>query len=91
MPVGKSNLGFRDQRLALQWVQSNIRLFGGDPGHVTIFGQSAGGQSVATHMVSPGSAGLFHRGISQSGDIDNVQTLREAMDAADFVAKKVHT
>ena len=61
------NYGLQDQQAALRWVQSNIARFGGDPGNVTIFGESAGGVSVHAHMISPQSAGLFHRGIVQSG------------------------
>jgi para-nitrobenzyl esterase len=64
-PVG--NQGLRDQQLALRWVKENIASFGGDPGNVTIFGESAGAGSVCMHMVSPGSRGLFHRAASQSG------------------------
>ncbi|KAK7085733.1 hypothetical protein SK128_002667, partial [Halocaridina rubra] len=61
------NLGMKDQVLALQWVQENIRTLGGDPAQVTIFGESAGGMSVHYHMVSPMSKGLFQRAIAQSG------------------------
>jgi para-nitrobenzyl esterase len=64
-PVG--NQGLLDQRHALRWVQENIRAFGGNPGNVTIFGESAGAGSVCMHTVSPGSQGLFHRAVSQSG------------------------
>ncbi|HJT59254.1 MAG TPA: carboxylesterase/lipase family protein [Ktedonobacteraceae bacterium] len=64
---GITNLGMLDQIAALTWVQENIAHFGGDPTNVTIFGESAGGMSVATLMAMPGVAGLFHRGIAQSG------------------------
>lgn len=60
------NLGLLDQRLALEWVRDNAAAFGGDPAQVTIFGQSAGGGSVAAHLVSPPSWPLFSRVISQS-------------------------
>lgn len=60
------NFGVRDQRLALIWVQKNIASFGGDPSSVTIFGQSAGGESVAYHLMSQLSQGLFARVILQS-------------------------
>lgn len=65
--LGNGNYGIMDQQAALQWVRNNIEAFGGNRNNVTIFGESAGGGSVCTHMVAPSSAGLFHRAIVQSG------------------------
>jgi para-nitrobenzyl esterase len=62
-----TNYGIMDQQSALRWVQRNIAAFGGDPGNVTIFGQSGGGTSVMANLASPLSNGLFHRAINQSG------------------------
>lgn len=61
------NNGLKDQILILQWVQENIRHFGGDPNSVTVFGESAGGATGTYLMMSPLSKGLFHRVISESG------------------------
>ncbi|XP_073950365.1 carboxylic ester hydrolase-like [Choristoneura fumiferana] len=61
------NMGLKDQVMALRWVRDNVEHFGGDPGRVTIFGESAGAASVHLHMLSPQSQGLFHAAIAQSG------------------------
>ncbi|KAG3257099.1 cocaine esterase-like, transcript variant X2 [Ictidomys tridecemlineatus] len=61
------NWGYLDQVAALRWVQQNIAHFGGNPDQVTIFGESAGGTSVSSHVVSPMSQGLFHGAIMESG------------------------
>ncbi|XP_047041092.1 juvenile hormone esterase-like [Helicoverpa zea] len=61
------NNGLKDQQEALRFIQKTIESFGGDKNSVTIFGESAGGASVHYHMISDTSAGLFHKGISESG------------------------
>jgi para-nitrobenzyl esterase len=65
--AGSGANGIRDQVMALEWVRDNIDAFGGDPGNVTIFGESAGGMSVGTLLGTPAAAGLFHGAIAQSG------------------------
>jgi para-nitrobenzyl esterase len=77
--------GIHDQVAALMWVRENIAAFGGDPANVTIFGESAGGFSVATLLGTPVANGLFRRAMVQSGGA-HVHTLDEAERSADRLA-----
>ena len=67
LPNVPSNIDMLDQIAALTWVRNNIEFFGGDSENITIFGESAGGQSVCILMAIPKAKGLFHRVIAQSG------------------------
>jgi para-nitrobenzyl esterase len=89
-PGGPSgNYGLMDQQAALRWVQRNIRGFGGDPGDVTLFGESAGGLSTLSQLASPGARGLFQRAIVESGTYQLTQQPLAAAEAAGqaFAAK----
>lgn len=89
-----ANWGHQDQIAALRWVRENISAFGGDPGRVTLFGQSAGGQSVASIAQNPANAGLFHQLIVQSGSLHGAPGFPELDTAAryaDALAKRLGT
>ena len=79
----EGNLFLRDIVMALGWVRDNIAAFGGDPGNVTIFGESAGAHSVATLLAVPEAGGLFHRAISQSPASGMVSDQRVAAEVAE--------
>ena len=68
------NYGFMDQQFALKWVKKNIQAFGGNPKEVTIFGESAGGQSVYSQLASPLAKGLFRGAIAESGSYVEFQS-----------------
>jgi para-nitrobenzyl esterase len=84
LPGCPPNRGLLDQVEALRWVRDNIGAFGGDPGNVTVFGESAGGGSILHLMAMPSARGLFRRAIVQSGATD--YTL--SFDQASVVAAK---
>jgi para-nitrobenzyl esterase len=83
------NVATLDMVAALEWVRDNIAAFGGDPGNVTIFGESGGGWKVSTLLGSPRAAGLFHRAVVQSGPlidaVDPVQATTAAKGLLDQV------
>lgn len=87
-----NNFALLDQIAALEWVQRNIAHFGGDPGNVTIFGQSAGARSVISLFASPRATGLFHKGVAQSvyglPDVPREKALRRGEHFAHYF--KVH-
>ena len=83
-----ANVGMLDCIAALEWVRDNISRFGGDPGNVTIFGQSGGAGKVSTLLAMPGAKGLFHRAIIQSGsNIAGVTKANAIKSTETFLAK----
>lgn len=84
-----TNLGLRDQIAALEWVRENVAVFGGNPEDVTVFGESAGGMSVATLMASPAARGLFHRAVVQSGGASAVCSVEDARRVSSEIAARL--
>ena len=81
------NAGTLDMVAALEWVRDNIAAFGGDPGNVTIFGESGGGAKVSTLLAMPRARGLFHRAIIQSGAAVRLRTKERALALTDCVLR----
>ena len=86
---GNANCGLLDQVAALEWVRENIDGFGGDPGNLTIFGQSAGAMSVGTLLSMPRAKGLFRRAIAQSGGAHQVISAATAQWVGQRLAEKL--
>src|SRR5712671_1982736 len=83
--ASSANVGMLDLVAVLEWVRDNITTFGGDPGNVTIFGQSGGGGKVLALMAMPSAKGLFHRAIVQSGPFLKSLSPDYSVRLADFV------
>jgi para-nitrobenzyl esterase len=81
------NAGTLDMVAALEWVRDNIAAFGGDPGNVTIFGESGGGAKVSTLLAMPRAKGLFHRAIIQSGAAVRLRTRERALALTECVLR----
>jgi para-nitrobenzyl esterase len=86
---GDANCGLRDQLAALDWVAEHIRGFGGDPGNVTLFGESAGAMAVGALLGCPAARGRFHRAIAQSGAAHNVASPDDGADMAERLLRRL--
>ncbi|MCQ4086782.1 carboxylesterase/lipase family protein [Saccharibacillus sp. JS10] len=87
-PLGEgfdSNVGLLDQVQALEWIKNNIEAFGGDPGNVTLFGESAGSMCIAALMAMPAAKGLFRKAIMQSGGAQSMSSVQGEIVAAAFL------
>lgn len=83
------NVGYLDLVAAMRWVRENIGAFGGDPGNVMIYGQSGGGRKVSVCYAGKEAAGLFHKGVVQSGSHLLIQTKDQSRSLADALLKKL--
>ena len=87
--AGSGCAGMLDIVGALEWVRDNIERFGGDPGRVTVFGESGGGRKVSTLLAMPAGKGLFHRAIIQSGAVLRVRNPSDATREAELLLGKL--
>lgn len=86
---GIANLGLLDLVAALEWVRENISVFGGDPGNVTVFGESAGAMSIGMLLAMPRAEGLFRRAILQSGAAHHVTSAEDARRIGGYLADRL--
>jgi len=86
---GIADVGLLDQVAALEWVRENISAFGGDPGNVTVFGESAGAMSIGTLLAMPRAEGLFRRAILQSGAAHHVLPVDDALRIGRDLARRL--
>jgi para-nitrobenzyl esterase len=87
--AASGNAGMQDLVLALEWVRDNIAAFGGDPGNVTIMGQSGGGAKVSNLMGMPSARGLFHKGVVESGSLLKIASPEQSRRMAAAVMKRL--
>jgi para-nitrobenzyl esterase len=87
--IASGNAGVLDLIAALKWVRVNIERFGGDPGNVTIFGESGGGGKVSALLAMPAAVGLFHRAIIQSGAAIRLRTKERSLRLTELVLKEL--
>jgi para-nitrobenzyl esterase len=87
--ASSGNAGMLDLVQSLEWVRDNIANFGGDPGNVTIFGQSGGGAKVSTLMAMPSAKGLFHKAVVQSGSGLRMVAVDDAAKLASLVVEEL--
>jgi len=84
-----SNAGMKDIIAGLEWIRDNVASFGGDPGNVTIFGQSGGAGKVSTLLGMPAAQGLFHRAIAQSGSAVTSMRASAATESAEALMSRL--